>query len=410
MRHHCVLCGAEYPSGFHPFCDRCGGMVDVEYDLGDVEFADTSNPYTRFAGLLPLREPNAIPVPAGYTPVLHAERLGKRLNLGSLYLKDETAQPTKTTKDRMAAVSLAYLHERGVRRFSASSTGNSGTSFARAIRAHPDMHVYLFTAEEFVPRVQFADHAQVTHFGMRDASFVDAAQYSGMYAQKHQLVSESGFFNPGRREGLKLCFLEAAEQVAQPIDWYVQAVSSAMGVYGAYKGAKELFKLGRLRQLPRLVCVQQETCAPMVSAFREGSPTIRPQDLVKRPGGIAKAILRGDPTRAYPYVRQIVQESGGTFVAVGEDEIRTARRLLEDLEGVCPCFSAAAALAGVARLAREGAIDPGAAIVVNLTGGDRPESGDGCSVRWVEKGANGWDAPAPGEVAHSGAIAAAISS
>src|SRR5256886_15862678 len=126
---------------------------------------------------------------------------------------------------------------------------------------------------------------------MRDASFVDAATYAGSYARQHGLVSESGFFNPGRREGLKLAFLEAAEQVPRPIDWYVQAVSSAMGVYGVYKGAKELHALELGERPPRLLCVQQETCAPMVAAWEDGSDRIRPEHIVERPAGIAKPIL-----------------------------------------------------------------------------------------------------------------------
>ena len=282
----------------------------MEYALERVELADSPNPYVRFAGLLPLAGMQDRLPAATYTPSIHATRLGRELGMPYLYLKDETTLPTKTTKDRMAAVSLAYLHERGVRTFCASSTGNSGTSFAYAIKTHPDMHLVLFTAEKFVPRVQHADHSQVTHFGMRDASFVDAATYAGSYARIHGLVSENGFFNPGRREGLKLSFLEASEQVPRPIDFYVQAVSSGMGVYGAYKGAKELLQINRLQRLPRLLCVQQETCAPMVHAFADGSEVIRPEHLVANPTGIAEAILRGDPTKAYPHVRRIVIESG----------------------------------------------------------------------------------------------------
>src|SRR5262249_43668295 len=155
---------------------------------------------------------------------------------------------------RMALVSLPYLWEQGVRAFCASSTGNSSTAYARAIKAHPDMRLYLFTAESFIPRVQHADHEQVVHFGLRDATFVDAFDGAAAYAGAHGLVSERGFFNIGRREGLKLAFLEACEQVPGPIDWYVQAVSSAMGVYGTYKGAKELRGLGRIDRLPRLLC------------------------------------------------------------------------------------------------------------------------------------------------------------
>jgi threonine synthase len=257
------------------------------------------------------------------------------------------------------------------------------------------MHLFLFTAEEFVPRVQEANHSQVTHFGMRDASFVEAAAYAGAYARQHGLVSENGFFNPGRREGLKLAFLEASEQAPQPIEWYVQAVSSAMGVYGAFKGAKELLQIKHLERLPRLLCVQQETCAPMARAYGDGSETIRPEHLVARPAGIAQAILRGDPTRAYPYVRRIVMESGGGFVVAGEAEIREARRLVEEFEGISPCFSASTALAGLIKLVRSDAFPRNSVVVVNLTGGDRLDSQPSSNIDWIRKTSDGWMAPPP---------------
>jgi threonine synthase len=390
MRQFCVQCGKSTESTFQPFCE-CGGMTDVEYDLGKVELHDSPNPYVRFADLLPIRTlHDRLPADARYTPTIHAVRLGARLGMPSLYLKNETALPTRTTKDRMAAVSLAYLAECGVRAFCTSSSGNSSTSYAYAIRAHPDMRLHLFTAESFLRRVQHADHAQVVHVGLRDASFVEAFEFAGTYAQQHGLSSERGFFNLGRREGLKLAFLEASEQVDAPIDWYVQAVSSAMGVYGNYKGAKELHRLKRVDRLPKLLCAQQESCAPMARAFAEGSATIQPHHIVRRPGGIAEAILRGDPTRAYPPVRAIVIESGGGFVSVSEDEIRDARRMVEELEGVSPCFSSSTAVAGLIKQVRSGAFPKQETVLVNLTGGDREDAPHPGHVRWMRRGAGGW--------------------
>lgn len=395
MQHHCVVCGTQFPVGFHPTCNTCDGLVDIEYPLNEVELVNSTNPYVRFAGLLPVERLHDRLPSAGYTPLVHAMHLGRELAMPSLYLKDETILPTKTTKDRMAAISLAYLHERGVRAFCASSTGNSGTSFAHAIKAHPEMHAFLFTAEKFVPRVHHTGNAQVTHFGMRDATFVEASTYASHYARAYGLASESGFFNAGRREGLKLAFLEACEQAPQPIHWYVQAVSSAMGVYGAYKGARELLGLNRLQQIPRMLCVQQESCAPMVRAFSEKSETIRPEHLVHKPMGIAEAILRGDPTRAYPYVRRVVMESKGDFIAVSEEEIRLARKRVEEYEGISPCFSASAAVAGVIKMAEQDKLSRKDVIVINLTGGDRTESQEPVKVEWIEKGPDGWNAPPP---------------
>ncbi|HET7032972.1 MAG TPA: pyridoxal-phosphate dependent enzyme [Casimicrobiaceae bacterium] len=390
MRFFCTSCAKSIGDAYKPFCD-CGGMVEVAYEPRSVHLADSPNPYIRFADLLPVASTrDRFPADARYSPTLHARKLGAYLDMPSLYLKDETVLPTRSTKDRMAAVSLGFLWERGVRAFCTSSTGNSSTSYAYAIRAFPGMTLYLFTAENFVTRVQHADHPQVVHFGMRDATFVEAFNYAATYAAENKLVSERGFFNLGRREGLKMAFFEVADQVPGPIDWYVQAVSSAMGVYGTYKGAKELHAVGHIDRLPKLLCAQQTSCAPMVRAFEDRSSAILPHHVVARPAGIAEAILRGDPTRVYPYVKGIVVESGGDFVAVTEDEIREARRLTEELEGISPCFSASTAVAGLIRKVRNGTFPRTESVMVNLTGGDRPRTLPATSVRWLRRNGSGW--------------------
>ena len=90
-----------------------------------------------------------------------------------------------------------------------------------------------------------------------------------------------------------MAYFEASDQVPGGIDWYVQAVSSAMGVYGTYKGAKELKAIGHVERVPKLLCAQQESCAPLVKAYVEGAAKIEPRHAVARPHGIAEAILRG---------------------------------------------------------------------------------------------------------------------
>ena len=391
MDFYCVRCGKNAPERYQPFC-VCGGMIEVRYPIDCVSLHDSENPYYRFADLLPLRMTrDRLPRDVRFTPVIHARTLGALLGMPSLYLKDETGLPTNTTKDRMAAVALGFLWERGVRDFCISSTGNSSTAYANAIRVFPDMRLYLFTAERFLPRVQHAEHGQVEHFCLRGASFVDAFEQAGAYARKHGLVSERGFFNLGRREGLKLSFLEANDQIPTPIDWYVQAVSSAMGVYGTYKGAKELLGLRRTDRLPRLLCVQQQSCSPMVQAFHEGCSKIQRRHLVPNPSGIAEAILRGNPTKAYPYVRRVVIDSRGNFVSVSEAEIREARRMVEELEGVSPCFSASAAVAGVIQQVRGDRLPRTDTVVINLTGGDRPARTPSTSVKWVSRDDDGWN-------------------
>ncbi len=393
MTIRCTGCGKTFVRTFMPFCDGCGNMTEVVYDLENVRFRDSENPYIRFQDILPVHDAGLLPQDAVYTETIHATKLGELLGMPHLYLKNETRKPTGTTKDHMAAVSLAYMYECGVRAFCTSSTGNSSTSYAQAIAGFPGMRMFVFTAENFRTRVTYRDLPQIVHYVMKDATFVNAFDYSGIFARLNGLVSERGFFNLGRREGLKVTFLEAAEQIPRPIDWYVQGISSAMGVHGVYKGAKELHRMGRISRLPSLLCVQQESCSPMVRAWEEGCEQIQPHHIVHNPSGIAEAILRGDPTRAYPIIRGIVEESDGRFARVTDEEIRAARKLVLDLEGVDACFSASTAVAGLIKLARSGEFPLDDTVMVNLTGSDReadPDQPQHQDLRWLVKSGDGW--------------------
>ncbi|MBK6316740.1 MAG: pyridoxal-phosphate dependent enzyme [Blastocatellia bacterium] len=389
--HVCSGCGATFPHAFTTFCDRCGAMIDVEYDLDRVVLHDSEDALVRYFDLLPLEsDGHLVSYGGGPTPCRHAERLGGELGLPWLFIKDETVLPTGSTKDRMAAVVLSFLRECGIAEFCTSSTGNSSTALANLIGQCSGTRMYLFSGDEFQHRVNFGESEQVVHFVMRGATFVEAFEYAAEFARQRGIVSERGFFNPARREGLKLAFLEAVEQVPRPIDWYVQAVSSAMGVYGTYKGARELVALRRIARPPRLLCVQQETCSPMARAFEDGSEAILPHHIVPRPHGIASAILRGNPSRVYPIVRRIVIESEGGFATVSETEIREARRMAEELEGLSLCFSSAAALAGMAKLARRGGIAANQTVLVNLTGRDRDAAVQCHSASWLRRSGDTW--------------------
>lgn len=391
VHHVCSGCGATFPHGFTTFCDRCGAMIDIAYDLDAVVLRDSDDALVRYFDLLPLESGDGmVSYGRGATPCHHAEQLGREVGLPWLYIKDETVLPTGSTKDRMAAVVLSFLRECGIAAFATSSTGNSSTALANLIGQVPGLRMLLFSGDAFHHRVQFEPSDQVVHFVMRGATFVEAFELAAEVARRSGILSERGFFNPARREGLKLAFLEAAEQVPRPIDWYVQAVSSAMGVYGTWKGARELLALGRIARPPRLLCVQQETCSPMVRAFEEGSEAILAHHVVERPEGIASAILRGNPSRVYPIVRRIVVESGGTFTSVPEAGIREARRMAEELEGLTLCFSSATAIAGMARLARARAIAPDQTVLVNLTGRDRDVPAASHPACWLRRSGDTW--------------------
>jgi threonine synthase len=371
----CRSCRRPFPSGFHTVC-TCGGMVDVDYSLEGVHLCDNANPLLRFFDLLPLRHESSVCwLGDGNTPTVHARELGRLLGLDRLFLKDETRNPTRTTKDRMASVALSFLRDVGVKEFACSSTGNSSTSYATAVEKFPGVKVHVFVGRDFLHRMNFDSSASVKVYWVKDATFTEAHDCARAFAEKNpQVTGERGFFNLGRREGLKLAFMEAALDMPEAPHWYFQAVSSGMGVYGTWQGARQLYSLGRLRHLPRLGCVQQRTCAPMVDSWRAGSPITRPRDVVAEPNGIAEAILRGNPTNTYPHLYKVVHQSGGTFESVTDPEIREAQRMLLEMEGIEACEAAATTVAAIKKMAAAGELRRDDVLLANITGGIRTET------------------------------------
>jgi threonine synthase len=351
-------------------------MIDIRYDISRIKFRNDPNPLRRFFDLLPIRdESNLCWLGEGNTPTIHARQLGHFLGLRRLFLKDETRNPTCSTKDRMASAVLSYFRELGVSEFACSSTGNSSTSFAAGVARFDGFKLHVFVGRDFLHRMNFDSSERVKVYWVQDATFAEAHECAKAFAAATPGVTgERGFFNPARREGLKLAFLEGVLVMPAAPHWYLQAASSGMGVYGTWRGAQQLFRMGRLSRLPRLVCVQQDTCAPMVHSFRAGSPVTRPEDVVHDPVGIAEAILRGNPTATYPHLQRVVKESGGLFEAVSEAEIRDAQRMLFELEGIEACPSAATTIAAARKLHAQGVIDTDEVIFANITGGVRVDA------------------------------------
>jgi threonine synthase len=345
-------------------------LIDVFYDLDAATLYDSDVSLERYFDLLPIRDPeNALSLGEGNTPCVHAEALGEALGLERVYLKVETANPTGTTKDRMAAVVLSLFRESGISKFVSCSTGNSSNSLAYGILREPRYTMYLYVGEDFRHRLRFVDDNPNVELHVLDGmSFAEAYDHARDQARARGVTFEGGFFNPARREGLKLAFLEAVEQIPDAIDWYFQAVSSAMGVYGVWKGANELRSMGRTRSLPRLVCVQQESCAPMAHAWAEDCATIAPHHIVERPQGIAAALLRGNPSGCYPYVYDIVRASNGSMSSVTEAEIREARDLVIGREGVRCGYEGAATVAALRNLAATKRVGASDVVLLNLTG------------------------------------------
>lgn len=372
---HCVRCGKAFPpDAFRTRCD-CGGMIDVDYDLHQVRVDPAARGMlARYGDLLPVVDPaNLVDVGAGDTPCVHARRLGARLGLPDLFLKDETKNPTGTTKDRPASVVMSYLKERGIFHFTSSATGNSSTAFAVACIKHPPFEHSIFVGERWLKRLTFDAHPRIHVWVVEgyDVQTVEAIRASRRWEREHGIPPEGGFFNLARREGLKTAFFEAVDQAGTAFDWYLQGVSTAMGAYAAYKGALQYKELGRVDRIPKMGLMQEATCCPQVRAFDEGSGVIEERHIFKQPDGIADALLKGNPADTYPYTHGMLMKAGGTFVAVTADEIRTAQAELHEFEGIRACAASSTTIAGLKKLVASGRVRPEERVLANITGSDR---------------------------------------
>lgn len=388
----CVKCQKQYPWSFSVQCPDCNNaLIDISYDLRDAKIGKEGPMIDRYFDLLPItRRENIIDGGEGNTPCVQAKELGRAFGLTNLYMKLETANPTKTTKDRQGTMAIATLRDLGIKRFITSSTGNSCTSLARIVSRFPDMHMSIFVGDEFLKRVNWVGAKNVSVYWLKNGTFVDAHQAARWWSDKSGDASERGFFFFGKREALKCAYMEAVDQVPKPIEYYFQGISSAMGVYSSYRASQQLLGMGLIPRIPGLVCIQEETCNPIVRGWDRGTDKFNPEDKIRYPRGLSKSTLRGDPSMVFKYVYDAVKDSNGIMLTALQDEMRAMKKLALELEGIDLCHTAAMTLVAAERLAKNGWLAKDAVIMLNITGADRTGEPHAMPDFVVEKDGDGW--------------------
>jgi threonine synthase len=347
------------------------GILDIGYDLDRVRAAWTANPLDnrprnqwRYAELLPL-EPDAIrrDWPDGYTPVVNAERLARRLGVRQIVLKDEGRNPTGSFKDRSSAVGVAHALQVGAETIACASTGNAASSLAghAALAGLPAVIFVPETAPE--PKV-----AQLQVFGA--TVFAVKSSYDEAYDLCTKACREFGWYNrncainPVLVEGKKTAGLEIAEQSAGfggVPDWVAVSVGDGCTIAGIWKGLNQMRELGVIDRLPRLLAVQAEQVNPLQYAMEH-------DELPKQPTGhtIADSIDVHVPRNWRKAVRAI-EDAHGELVTASDEAILDAMRLAGQ-HGMFAEPAAAAALAGVVGAIESKTIGPHERVLVMITG------------------------------------------
>ncbi len=355
------------------FCESCRSPLLARYDLEKIarqvrreDVSARPRGLWRWAELLPVRrEKFRLTLGEGDTPLLPAARLGQALGLTQLFIKDETTNPTGSFKARGLCVAVARALELGLREFVVPTAGNAGGALAfYAARGGAKAHIFM---PKDAPR---ANQEEVRLSGadlvLVDGLISDAARLAAETAKGKRWFDVSTFKEPYRCEGKKTMGLELAEAFGWELpDVIIYPTGGGTGLVGMWKAFEELEALGWIgSKRPRMVSVQSEGCAPVVRAFQSGAA--RTEAWVN-----AKTIaagLRVPNAFADRLILRALRESGGTAVAVPDEEILSARDDLARSEGLLACPEGAATLAALRHLRANGWVRENETVVLFNTG------------------------------------------
>lgn len=370
----CTFCGAaasaETPQSL---CPSCGHVLFARYDVGRLKSSLTremlpGRPPTlwRYFEALPIRNPqHVVTLGEGLTPLLPLQSLANAFGVRYLHVKDEALNPTGTFKARGMAVAVSKAKELGLQTLIAPSAGNAGAALAAyGIRAGLTVHVVL--PADTPPTIQAECRMYGAHVHLVDGLIDEAGRVArGMRENTPGSFDMSTLREPYRVEGKKTLGYELAEQLGWDLpDVIIYPTGGGTGLIGMWKAFTEMEALGWIGSArPRMVVVQADGCAPLVRAFERGLQTAEPW---KNASTIA-AGLRVPAAIGDYLILDIVRKSGGTCVAVSDDEILGG--MLEFArEGILVCPEGAATLAGLYHLKNHGDLARDARVVIFNTG------------------------------------------
>lgn len=373
--YRCTICGREFPFGPERMtCPDCGekGILDILYDYDEVarRFSRESlaacrdNSMWRYRALLPVGDDVDVSafLRIGWSPLYRSLSLGRELGLRALYVKDDGINPTASLKDRASGVAVAKAIELGYDTIACSSTGNAASSCAGSA-ARMGLKAVIFVPE----RAPEGKVAQLMIFGARVVSvhgdYRATFELSRAAIEKYGWYNRNAGINPVMAEGKKTVALEIAEQLDwQVTDWVACSVGDGCTIGGVYNGFYDLYRLGMIERIPKILGVQSTGCCPFVEATRENRP-LQPVPENTLADSIAVGVPR-NPVKALRAVR----ESHGAWIAVPDERILEAMRVLGRHEGVFGEPAGVTATAGVIRAVSEGLIRPDESVTVISTG------------------------------------------
>lgn len=366
----CRKCGREYSLEPKNLCDFCLSPLEVTYDYQAIAKELTRDKLDkgplsmwRYRDLLPTDGPE-VDLGTGYTPLVKAANLGRKLGLNNLYIKNDSQNPTYSFKDRVVSVAMTKALQFGFDTVACASTGNLAASVAaHAAKANLRACVFVPADLELGKLVSTAIYnpTLVTVEG----SYDDTNRLCAQLLQKYKW----GFINinlrPYYAEGSKTLAFEVCQQLGwRTPDAIISPAASGLLFTRIWKGLQEFSMLGLIGQVDTHMYVAQAAgSSPIVKAYEAGSMHVNPV----KPDTIARSIAIGNPADGY-YALMVARQSGGGACAVNDEEAIAGVKLLAETEGIFTEPAGGVVIGSLAKLAAQGKIKPEEMVVAMITG------------------------------------------
>lgn len=371
-RLECSLCGTRLDAGQAANLCSCGGPLLVRYDLDVIRHRwrrrDVPNGRSnmwRYAPVLPPSEASIVSLGEGWTPLLHARRLGARLGAESLWIKDEGLNPTGSFKARGLSCAVSMCVELGIRKVAIPSAGNAASAMA-AYAAAAGIEAHIFMPMD-VPQANYLEckayGAQVT---LVDGLISDCGRIVAERGPAEGWFDVSTLKEPYRIEGKKTMGYEVAEQMGWELpDAIFYPTGGGVGMIGMWKAFEEMERLGWIgSRRPKMIAVQAEGCQPVVRAFEQNEPR---STFFENAHTVAAGLRVPKPLGDF-LVLQAVRDSGGTAIAVSDEEMLDDGIQLASDEGIYAAPEGAACVSAARKLLVSGFLKPADRIVLYNTG------------------------------------------
>jgi threonine synthase len=367
----CKECKTTYPLDARYVCERCFGPLEVAYaprtqDPAELKRKIQAGPHSvwRYSDFLPVKAPPRGVLPAGWTPLLRADRLAERIGVRELWIKNDAANPTHSFKDRVVSVALARARELGFQTIACASTGN----LANAVAAHAaaaGLESYVFIPSDLEEQKILATGVYGTNLVAVRGNYDDVNRLCTELSGEHDWAFVNINMRPYYAEGSKTLAFETAEQLGFEMpDRVVCPIASGSLFTKIARGFEEWIEAGLIfGSLPVFNGAQATGCSPVATAFEAGHDACRPV----KPDTIAKSLAIGNPADG-PYALDLARRTGGSIDSVTDDEIREGIQLLAQTTGIFTETAGGVTVAVLAKLAERGDIDASERVVTYITG------------------------------------------